>query len=1532
MLSESSQSREASLSRIELATRRTDAIDTWLFPIFDQITERIRMNEFLTEIISIYAIFQLIVVSFWRAEYIDSTLVFTIAFLMFNHDYIEFVIYSVFIVILIVLIVYQFVSYAKTRQVSHLSLYPFSIMTEYVTIVLVHPVGQLLGRLAANIFKFEYSTLDIVFFLIGIIYFALIIWAFILTRSFRQNSAYLDNSYLSAMDQSVIRLLIISSSILNIFANILKLFPDWAMIFAIFIHIIVFGVAFYSVFYYSFFHQVTNIVVSGVILTCITLDLLRFVIIFIPNFDFPKLTILYISIGLLVLYIIISAIVYYYRQKKLKFILENIIPDDFHALQVHRSRRIAMYILHYALEYMSPVFIDFSLCKFIIEHHVHDKAMCSKLIKVLIMFPDKFRELNILVENLFRKRNLALSDRFLAYQVMRIKTLRQSSASMQASVALSNLRVMSRQCEETVISLWNSKEINSKNFYDYFKSVKHVRAIWTESLNKFPNNMDFHEEYSKFLVESATDFSEAIKETHRSMMIESGKSYSVDNCFRSFIIMFPMYLKNRIVDLKGNFVSKKHVSRSNSNTNTQFSSFGSSSTTLDAKHEEDIGRVIFYQAKARLAFQSMTNNRKPNIFPFVMFATIWSILFCFVAFIVIFLIFLDYFDGRYGDTLRSILLNDCRTHLSSTVLLLLLKTVNEMEDPRFHKIFFEDEARIDSMIFYKDMDYRKMLLIHNFKARETYNDFLYKIEEGLGRGENIETMVPSLFEDLIRIVYCKNGDPMLPGAKTDFKSALAYQYFIIKAVGSREGRRDFFNNSRRFCVSFANRFFITRAFQAIRFSLVDAQVTRSIEIQKKIDLLTYALPLLLFVFSYIPILMNAVLLTRELKSFGKMMLQSDNKFKEEAQKKISKKDSCEPIKSSPNGIEVSKDYKIIILVIVFFFLDVGIAAVLVSIILEAEGINVNIKNVAAWSYKSSVRAPNFIDIIISLFMMILMSEPHAIENNFANVHEEHEFIESMISINERFTNDLMFGGGRVPSILGFDHRVDDLFLKETCEPKVITGNIHEYYECAAANQIVTIANNLIKESISDIRDLNSSLDNYLCGHLLHIMAFHVSPILEYVNTRIDILVQRFLNDYSSHITIFFVIGLILVALKVGLCVFFISVLLQTYDGAIMMLRRIQPLGIMANNHLFEYLLKKKTEKIMNDQSVSRNIFKTTSDGIMCLGVTGIVEIVNPSIQVTFGFSPEQLLGQPLTVLCEDESLSNQIELMASGQSGNSYEGHVVCITDSNDKLSCRVILLGINDDHGQIKSFVVIFRNEHELMQQITEAEIAKKKSEDLLYQILPRDIVNRLNQGEKDISFQVASATICFIDVVKFSDYTCALSPEVIMGNLSIMFSGFDDCLAKYKTLTKIKLIGDVYMCAAGLFHHDIEPKIHAEEMVRFSLDVLTSLEETCNKLNAVLHVRIGVNTGGPLIAGVLGTDKPVFDIIGDPINIASRLQSTDVPGSIQISHSTFELIQPLDFNIEFRGDIFLKGKGKSQAYLVHQSYLLSATPSANL
>jgi class 3 adenylate cyclase len=141
---------------------------------------------------------------------------------------------------------------------------------------------------------------------------------------------------------------------------------------------------------------------------------------------------------------------------------------------------------------------------------------------------------------------------------------------------------------------------------------------------------------------------------------------------------------------------------------------------------------------------------------------------------------------------------------------------------------------------------------------------------------------------------------------------------------------------------------------------------------------------------------------------------------------------------------------------------------------------------------------------------------------------------------------------------------------------------------------------------------------------------------------------------------------------------------------------------------------------------------------------------------------------------------------------------------------------------------------------------------------------------------------------------------------------------------MTSIKLIGDIYMAAGGIFNPTVESSQHAQQVIQFGLDCIQAIEDFNQANDTQLQIRVGVNTDGPLIAGVLGTEKPVFDIIGDTINVATRLQSTDIPGHVQISENTQSLISKMNFLIEPRGEIELKGKGRQKTFLVKENSIL--------
>jgi class 3 adenylate cyclase/PAS domain-containing protein len=201
-------------------------------------------------------------------------------------------------------------------------------------------------------------------------------------------------------------------------------------------------------------------------------------------------------------------------------------------------------------------------------------------------------------------------------------------------------------------------------------------------------------------------------------------------------------------------------------------------------------------------------------------------------------------------------------------------------------------------------------------------------------------------------------------------------------------------------------------------------------------------------------------------------------------------------------------------------------------------------------------------------------------------------------------------------------------------------------------------------------------------------------------------------------------------------------------------------------------------------------------------------------------------------------------------------------------------------------------------------------KSEKLLLMILPPVIVQKLQSGEKGICFAVKSASIMFVDVVSFTPWCGSHTADYVMRFLNRMFLEFDRIVKLYDRLLKIKMIGDCYMNSGGVFDTDDNPAAHTKQMVSFGIDIINALRLLDIELHETVRMRVGVNTGGPIVAGVLGIDKPTFDILGPAIVTASKMEQQGVPMNVHIPEHSYELIKEDNFQFREKGEVEVKGK----------------------
>jgi class 3 adenylate cyclase/HAMP domain-containing protein len=228
---------------------------------------------------------------------------------------------------------------------------------------------------------------------------------------------------------------------------------------------------------------------------------------------------------------------------------------------------------------------------------------------------------------------------------------------------------------------------------------------------------------------------------------------------------------------------------------------------------------------------------------------------------------------------------------------------------------------------------------------------------------------------------------------------------------------------------------------------------------------------------------------------------------------------------------------------------------------------------------------------------------------------------------------------------------------------------------------------------------------------------------------------------------------------------------------------------------------------------------------------------------------------------------------------------------------------------------------EHLVEVRTTQLESEKQKSERLLLNVLPAPIAERLKSSDGVIVDKFEAVSVLFADIVGFTALSSRTTPEALVTMLDELFSSFD-ALAEKHGLEKIKTIGDAYMVVAGI----PQPRTdHADAIARMATDMLDELHAYAKRHGTDLTVRIGINTGS-VVAGVIGRKKFIYDLWGDTVNTASRMESHGVAGRVHVSHSTYELLRER-FDFEPRGTIEIKGKGPMQTYLLVGEKQVAAT-----
>jgi class 3 adenylate cyclase len=223
--------------------------------------------------------------------------------------------------------------------------------------------------------------------------------------------------------------------------------------------------------------------------------------------------------------------------------------------------------------------------------------------------------------------------------------------------------------------------------------------------------------------------------------------------------------------------------------------------------------------------------------------------------------------------------------------------------------------------------------------------------------------------------------------------------------------------------------------------------------------------------------------------------------------------------------------------------------------------------------------------------------------------------------------------------------------------------------------------------------------------------------------------------------------------------------------------------------------------------------------------------------------------------------------------------------------------------------------NAHELLARVhthLTMDRLHRENERLLLSILPASIATRLKSGEAGLADHFPEVSVLFADIVEFTVLSRGMSPGPLVSLLDDLFTQFDE-LAREHRVEKIKTIGDCYMAVSGVPEKRAD---HASALADMALDMVEALKEFNRSRGTSLQMRIGLNAG-PVVAGVIGRSKFIYDLWGDTVNTASRMESTGLPGRIQVTEQMQRALAS-GFELESRGEVEVKGKGRMAVWLL--------------
>jgi PAS domain S-box-containing protein len=1142
------------------------------------------------------------------------------------------------------------------------------------------------------------------------------------------------------------------------------------------------------------------------------------------------------------------------------------------------SESEAIAYLYFGLDGCCDLLLDLSLVRFVIAQFPNSANALVHSMRIVVCFPTQTDVMERLLEQTKAMKSLSVSERYLLWQFSRVRIIRQASSTAAAAVKAGQLLQETRELSGAMQQFWQTPNTAIWHLRWMASKRRQLEAQWRELLEEFPNSAAVHDGFCEYQLECCCHFDAAARTKCKIDLLGKKSWRAVDKCFVAFVRTFPAYIKSGVLDHTGALL--RH-GEGGTQASSKAMKIGEVSVVNFAP-EPYLDCGVLRHTRLRVALEIPLAEVRTASHHWLIRLGVGALLLQVTAFIVVFALLYFLFDSALDRLICSQAATSCRLACSRSMLYVMLAFANGTgrfsPTTNFDECYLRDSS--DALPFTQLASEQLTSALDQYTLFTTALASVAVDSPGL-----TETVVtPS-----IEFPLCVNGE-------VTNKSSLSLTAIIVGQVSNigrlllpNQNWSSAYQDNVSFCMAVSSIRPIADAIHETQTRLFDEYVAMYSAYGSSFQLAAAAVPVGLAIVTYVFAPLLALLYLREMRRLFVIALRCDAAARDEAARPLGAQYihcAKASLRAAAPGISFVSAYSLLLLVV--FLIIAGLSA---GALLFGGTTASDVVLLESFAHSNNVRLPRTTEAAVHMYNAWL---GQGTNSSSVNVTAEQERVMWLLDAVDAATVDLQSssGGG---SIMGFDDEIDNLVLSGRCTLPENPKELHELYNCSYTTHLFVVFRRLVREIIQLLPNSRAEINDVPLTNLQHIVLKHCGRQHMLMDTRLSQLANTRVASYKAML-----LGCCLGGIAASVLFFFaLRVFLHelgaVFDSVIILIKRLPPQAVASSTDLLDWFGWRSVAGGRDAMTPQQSVLHLANDGILCVTRDFVIEYLNPALTHMLGFSPEHKLGSALRTMLTPGSVDTMEGVIRDLTKNPVAIPRVDFKTENGGEFSCQALCFALETDTGSDRC-IIILSDIAELEGRRLDAETAQAETTKLRDAVIPEALVQRASAGEPAFSVPVASVMV--VGLGRFSLEHAA--PQEVMPKLTNIFLAFDKRLAEFPTLLKVRVFGESFVCVAGIFGGEIA--VATDEIVTFAQNCIEILEDLNVKNYAQHTLQVGIQTGGPLLCGIIGEDGAGFDVIGEPVELAMLLQSTAPQNTIQISEGTHAQLESVGYNMTRR------------------------------